>query len=413
MKTLTTFHIPLSTFLILMLSSCSSNDDPIVINSPVTLSFEMPLGLENIEVLSDQLTLTNVNTAQVISLTNAIQHTADGYTVQFNDLTEGTYSLKAAGQLRFTINSVEGTSTFNVEQENIQLSLSKTSVHILINNFTANGGFVISEIFYTGTTTPEGKQYNNDQYLVITNNSDVTLYADQLAICESSFKSSNNYQYIPDTNNEIFAVDALYLIPGTGHDVPVQPGRSLTIAINAINHIEANPNSFDLSDADFEFYDQSSNPKFLDVDNQQVPNLDKWFCYTATFFNLHNQGLVSYALAKMQVSKQTWLTDYAYEGKYIMTVADTSYEMNVKNTYKVPMAWIIDGCNLSNEAEWQWNILPANIDSGWTWCGKLKQDKDRYNKAVIRKRTDDQHYIDTNNSTNDFIPATTPSRLAQ
>lgn len=396
-----------------VISSCSSNDDPIIINQPVTLSFVMPLGLENVEVINDDITLINVNTIQEYTLHNAIKKVGNSFVVEFNNLPEGVYNLKAIGNISFEKAGVAGTSPFSIEQNNISLSLSHTTVQLTINTFTAEGGFVISEIFFTGTTTPEGKQYSNDQYIIITNNSDVTLYADGLAICESSFLSVNNYQYEPDTNNEIFAVGAVYTIPGTGQDVAVEPGKSLTIAVNAINHTEANSNSFDLSDADFEFYDETSNPNFVDVDNENVPNLDKWFCYTATYFSLHNRGFKAYALAKMQVTKEEWLENYKYEGKYIMNFNGTSYEMNVTNTYKVPMAWVIDGVNLSVEAEWQWNVLPANIDSGWTYCGHILNDKDRYNKAVIRKTDDNGKYIDTNNSANDFTPEVTPSRLNQ
>ncbi len=395
------------------LTSCSSDDDPIIINEPVSLTLEMPLGIQNVEVLNDMVVLTNVNNNKTIVRSNAIQKTADGFVASFEGVEEGSYNVEASGTLTFTVDGVEGTSPFEVKQDNVVLSLSKTKIKVTINTFTAKGGFVLSEIFFTGTTTPEGKQYSNDQYLIITNNSDVTLYADQLAICESSFLSTTNYRYVPDTNNEIFAVDALYVIPGSGNDVPVEPGKSLTIAVNAINHTEANANSFDLSNADFEFYDETSNPNYADVDNQQVPNLDKWFCYTATLYSFHNRGFRAMALAKMQTTKEDWLANYAYEGKYIMTFNGTDYEMDVVKTYKVPMGWLIDGVNLSVETEWQWNVLPASIDSGWTYCGKLLSDKDRYNKAVIRKTTDDGKYVDTNNSTNDFNAETTPSRLAQ
>lgn len=54
-----------------------------------------------------------------------------------------------------------------------------------------------------------------------------------------------------------FSVDFIFVIPGSGQDHPVQPGESLLLALDASNHTEANPNSFDLSVADFEFYDES------------------------------------------------------------------------------------------------------------------------------------------------------------
>lgn len=48
-------------------------------------------------------------------------------------------------------------------------------------------------------------------------------------------------------------VDAIYMIPGKGTEVAVEPGKSLVLALNAKNHTEANSASFDLSKADYEF----------------------------------------------------------------------------------------------------------------------------------------------------------------
>ena len=393
----------------LNLTSCSSNDDPIIINDPVTLSLEMPLNLENVEVTNSNITLTNVSSSQIHVLNNAIEKTSNGFVATFNEVEEGTYDLHAEGELSFTINGVAGTSKFEVSQDNINLSRTATSMKVTINTFTAKGGFVISEIFFTGTTTPEGKQYSNDQYVVITNNSDVTLYADSIAFLESSFLTVNNYEYVPDISKDTMAVAAVYMIPGNGTSVPVEPGKSLTLAVNAINHLEGNANSIDLRGADYEFYDISSNPTYNDVDNTSVPNLDKWYCYTATLYSMHNRGFKSMAIVKMKETKENWLEKYAYNGKYMMSVSGNTYEMKVNSTYKVPMSWVIDGVNLSVEEEWQWNVLPANIDSGWTYCGKTMNDKTRYSKAVIRKTDSEAKYVDTNNSANDFIPEAKPS----
>ena len=61
----------------LNLTSCSSNDDPIIINDPVTLSLEMPLNLENVEVTNSNITLTNVSSSQIHVLNNAIEKTSN------------------------------------------------------------------------------------------------------------------------------------------------------------------------------------------------------------------------------------------------------------------------------------------------------------------------------------------------
>ena len=393
------------------LTACSSDDGPVIINEPVGVTIEMPLNLENVVVSNDVTTLVDVNTGEAHVAANAIKKTDNGFVVEFNEVAEGTYNLSSKGDLTFTVDGVAGKSSFEISQENVVLSRQASSAKLTVNTFAAKGGFVISEIFFTGTTTPEGKQYSNDQYIIITNNSDVTLYADSLAFLESSFLSVNNYEYVPDIRKDTMAVDAIYMIPGEGMSVPVEPGKSLTLAINAINHKEGNANSLDLSSADFEFYDISSNPNYNDVDNEKVTNLDKWFCYTATLYTMHNRGFKAYAIAKMHGTKEEFLEKNVYNGKYVMTFNGDAYEMKVNNTYKVPMSWVVDGVNLSVEEEWQMNILPANIDSGWTYCGKTLNDKTRYTKAVIRKQDADGKYVDTNNSTNDFTPEAPASLL--
>lgn len=393
------------------LTACSSDDGPVIINEAVTVSIEMPLNLENVVVSNDVTTLKDVTSGEAYVAMNAIKKTDAGFVVEFNEIPEGTYNLSSSGKLSFTVDGVSGSSSFETTQDNVVLSRQSKNVKLTVNTFAAKGGFVISEVFFTGTTTPEGKQYSNDQYIIITNNSDVTLYADSLAFVESSFLSVNNYQYVPDINKDTLAVSAVYMIPGSGMSVPVEPGKSLTLAVNAINHKEGNANSLDLRKADYEFYDVSSNPNYNDVDNENVPNLDKWYCYTATLYTMHNRGFKAYALAKMHGTKEDWLKNMAYVGNYVMTVSGNAYEMKVNNTYKVPMKWVVDGINLSVEEEWQWNVLPANIDSGWTFCGKTLNDKTRYSKAVIRKQDSEGKYVDTNNSTNDFIPEAVPSLL--
>ena len=80
----------------------------------------------------------------------------------------------------------------------------------------------------------------------------------------------------------------------------------------------SNENSFNLSDADFEWYDESTVPSQTDIDNPEVPNMDKWYCDTKSIFILHNQGFTSFALARIPVSKQEFLTDYYYTYNYTL-----------------------------------------------------------------------------------------------
>ena len=392
------------------LTSCSS-DDPIPVIPTSMVSLEIPANLENVALSNAVATLTNVQTQQVTTIEGAqFVKDGNGYKIMCNDLQEGTYNVVVTGHLDFTINGVAGQKDFEVTSENVAISKTSHDLKMVVSTFTAQGGFVISEIFFTGTTTPEGKSYSGDQYIIITNNSDVTLYADSIAVLESAFLTTDQQDYTPDIMSTHFSVQACYMIPGDGKSVPVEPGQSLKLAINAINHTVEQPNSIDQSDADFEFYDESSNPNFTDPDGE-APNLDKWYCYTATVYQFHSRGFNSMALAKMQTSKEDWLENYVYDATYLFVFGDFSAEMTKSGIYKVPNEWILDGVNLSVESVREWNVLDASIDAGWTYCGKVDRDDSRFNKSVIRKQDASGKYIDTNNSTSDFIPEAPASLL--
>lgn len=272
--------------------------------------------------------------------------------------------------------------------------------------------FVLAEIFTPGTQTPEGKTYVGDRYFVIYNNSGMTLYADGLVLLESKLKNTQKYTLEPDFRSESFAADAIYRIPGDGTQYPVQAGGSLLIVDNAMDHREANKNSFDLSDADFEWYDQSTNASVTDIDNPDVPNLDKIFCYSLTIWIPNSQGNTSFALARFpdSLSTENYLMQYKFHYDYTNVTSAGTFKMSA-DTYLVPNEWIIDAVSLCPRSAYQWTAVAPELDGGYTYVGELGSDKTRYGKSVRRKTlyTEGTRRIlqDTNNSTYDFLPAQT------
>ncbi len=388
--------------LTLMFAACDSTDETYV---PATLSVEMPLGLNNVQFSDAEATFTNVNSNTVYTTTQFTNNNGT-FTAVMDPIPEGTYNVAIKGTLTFTKDGVAGTAKVDQQSTNVVVSESSAAVKLAVNTFDAKGGFVISELFFAGTQTPEEKPYSKDQYVVISNNSDVTLYADSVAFVEAAFLSTTKREYTPDIMSEAMSVDAIYMIPGTGTSVPVEPGKSLVLAVNALNHTEANANSFDLSNADYEFYDESSNASNQDTDNANVPNLDKWYCYTLTIFILNNQGHKTYAIAKMRQDKDSYLADNYYEAKY---TAVNGKEMSTK-CYKVANDWILDAVNLAPSSTKQWNTVSSALDAGYAYVAATGSDKARFGKAVIRKQENGK-WVDTNNSSNDFEMGVTPSYL--
>ena len=297
--------------------------------------------------------------------------------------------------------------------ENVQITGSSRQVQIETFLSADNDDFIIEEIFFAGTLRSSGLQYYGDSYIKIYNNTDHVLYADGLAFCESKFKSTQYFEYTPDIRKDTMTIWSLYVIPGSGTDHPVQPGHSLLLCDTGIDHRNANPNSFDLSAADFEWYDISTHPEHMDIDSETVPNLDKWYCYTESFYVLHNRGFTSYALARIPIDKAQYLKDYKYTYYYTMYLPAGTFPMQ-QDAYKMPNAWIVDGVNCSIEAKRLWNILPPSVDAGWTHCGKIDKDETRYFRSVRRKlqylnADGTMHLQDTNNSTEDFNTECIPS----
>ena len=286
-----------------------------------------------------------------------------------------------------------------------------------------NGEFVIEEIYFTGTALPETgspDKYQGDQYIKIRNNTDEDLYADGMLLILQSSVLSNMEGEIPaavDFREEYCAGQAFYAIPGSGRDVPVKAGESLIIVNNAQNHLESNPDSWDATTADFEWYDESSNENFLDTDNPAVPNLDKWYAQTLTVHSLHYRGAYGIAIAMPPAGTtgEQFLQDHPIGDEYYYIFHSpngSDYEMPIKG-YFVPNEWVLDAVNTGGRNTFGMAPWGTSLDAGYTWCGTEDSDPDRFNKSVIRKTGADGKLVDTNNSSNDFTPNTTPSLLAK
>lgn len=390
---------------IALLASCSDNATTPSL-SPAGISVSLPEGIESADLRDAAVTFYNISSGESteVSMTDPLHISAS--------VTPGFYNLTYTATVTLE-NGVDAT----VKGQLTGVTISPAGASYTLSTFASvpTDDLIISEIFFTGTLQTSGNQYNGDQYIKLYNNTDHVIYADGLTIFESLFLTTQKFNYTPDIINTDVSVKALYTIPGSGTDVPVQPGGELLIADIAIDHREINSNSFDLSHADFEWYDQSSTPSFTDIDNPLVPNLDKWYCYTLSTWQLHNRGLVAFGIARIGVDKDEYLANYRYTTEYDQTTVAGTFPMT-KTAYRIPNEWVVDIVNCSVEASYVWNVCAPSLDMGWTHCGEVDNDKKRYFHAVRRKAyevTDEGYPVlyDTNNSTHDFNSFTTPSEI--
>lgn len=373
----------------------------------VSVIVEYPADLVSPQTVSESFEFRNVTTGtvSVFAERNGIL------------LPEGLYDCSYIAEVRYLFGS--DTLTASVQGMTRSVQLSPASSKVTVSSFVLEdkGDFIIQEVFFTGTLYPTGKQYNGTGYVRIYNNTDHVLYADGLAFMESKFSTTQKYDYTPDLLSSHMTVHAIYVIPGSGQEHPVAPGESLILCDTGIDHRLVNPNAFDLSHADFEWYDVSSSPSNLDIDSPTVPNLDKWYCYTNSFFILHNRGFKAWALARIPLDKETFLIENLYEYKYTMVLPAGTFPMS-QTAYKVPNEWIVDAVNASVASEYVWNVTDASLDRGYTYCGEIDHDKTRYFKSVRRKllyKTSDGRCVlkDTNNSTVDFNAGCVPSLIEE
>ncbi len=391
------------------LFSCIDRNDSIS-RTKTQINITYPGHVNGMQIEKDSIVLRNISTGQ----------TSVWYARNI-DLPSGLYDCSYLADVIYK-NGTGADAVFSRghlagKVENMQITGEEKNIDIETFLSADNDDFIFEEIFFTGTLRASGSQYYGDSYIKIYNNTNHVLYADGLGFCESKFKSTLFFDYKPDIRKDTFTVWSLYVIPGTGHDHPVLPGHSLLIVDTGIDHRLANPNSLDFSKADFEWYDVSIHPAHMDIDSPTVPNLDKWYCYTQSFYVLHNRGFTSFALCRIpkEITKEQWLKDYLYHYSYVQVNIAGEFHM-MQSAYKIPNSWIIDGVNCSVEAKRLWNILPASVDAGWTHCGTTDHDKTRYFKSIRRKllylNTDGTMRLkDTNNSTEDFNTECVPSMI--
>lgn len=384
--------------LLMTVTAVSCSDSPgidAVETVPVSVTIEQPADMADATLVSEEYTFTNVNTAQVTRVSS---------TDDLN-LEAGLYDIMYQGQYK-TANGVE--LTLRAAATSVTITESARTIVLKAYANIENDDLIIAEVFFAGTLHPSGNQYYGDDYIKLYNNTDHVIYADGITIFESKFTTTQKYEHTPDIMDEAMNVQALYTIPGSGKEHPVQPGEYMLIVDTGIDHRVANPNSFDLSAADFEWYDVSTKPGNIDIDGPTVPNLDKWYCYTLSYWLLHNRGFKAYGIARIPVDRDTYLTKYKYHYDYTLVTVAGTFPMTA-DAYRLPNDWIKDVVTCSVQPEYAWNVCTPALDCGWTHCGDVDKDKNRYFHSVRRKVlriTDDGRVIlkDTNNSTVDFNP---------
>jgi len=321
--------------------------------------------------------------------------------VQFSSLEPGFYSVTIShsyrsGIITYQYNGLKNIDIFDNKADSLKL---KESII---------GDFLIKEVYYSGSTTPAGKIYYADQYLEIFNNTSEIQYADGISVLihEASNTGTNMWANIKDT----IVAETIWTIPGYGTQVPVEPGKSIVIAQDGINHRDdpnGNPLSpVNLGNADFEFYSYKLNNK--DIDSPAVPNLTEDYSGNEIIKEIVYVVGGGSAIAIAKIPGNTDEERKAYINKNLIEKPSSS---GSKTTFfaKVANKYLIDAVEtVKDEAHAIYKRFPPELDAGYTYVAAGS----RSGKCVRRKVKEITNgrviYQDTNNSTNDFLKDVDP-----
>lgn len=192
-------------------------------------------------------------------------------------LPESVYSLSVRG-----VHPLDSKILLVGVKKDIEVRAGKEVTDTLIATPTSGFGVVINEIYSCGPVN--NMFYFFDQFIELYNSSDSVRYLDGMIVMRVS---GNNEGLGPgaDEGNDgdIDGVTYAFRFPGKpgGREHPIYPGQFVVIASKAMDHRKFVSTSIDLSDADWEFYNQYS-PN--DIDNPNVPNLLNMFSHRTTEF---------------------------------------------------------------------------------------------------------------------------------
>lgn len=156
-------------------------------------------------------------------------------------------------------------------KQNLEIVSGKILVDTIYLKPISSSGISINEIYCAGPV-------NNfffffDQFIELYNSSDEVKYLDGMMIMRFSSNSEGKGPGADeDDDNDIDGVTYVFKFPGKPGEknYPFYPKQFLVLASDAVDHRKVCPTSYDLSNADWEFYNQYS-PE--DIDNPNVPNL--------------------------------------------------------------------------------------------------------------------------------------------
>ena len=374
-------------------TACSDDDDDAVKNANLQIVLNLPEGLTvgQLEGLS-VLLANDKGQEQTVTF-------AEGNTATVSVL-HGMYELTANGKIKDNATgSVVGKAKVDVFAD-ATVTVELSTVY--------QSPLIFKAIYSTG-----GKPgYVVDQYFEIVNNSDEVQYLDQLILTapQGNQKVANAWQSNGYTDLYACGQGQVLAFPGNGQEFPLQPGESIVLANNAVDHapLAGGGNCPDLSNADWEVYLENVKgeidypAKNVEVIFQNNEHMKAW-----------GMGFFGRAYVLARLPKGMTPQQFAANKDNIMVTPGTTSDMEF---LMVPSKYVLDAVDIwdGKNSEHYSTFLPQDDAQGViasdAWQGKSVRRK------VTKIENGRAYYQDTNNSSVDFLnnqpltPGQTPSQ---
>lgn len=395
--------------LTLTLTACSIDDEDVSQYYTIDITAMMPEGDEQTVLTDGLVTVTDELTGHQYS----IREIKPGYTFQ---VPGGTYTVTVS------LRSNEGASVLAFSASKSVPVYSNVTLSLDLNKSVA-GGLIFKEVYYN-MVKPNGKvPYMRDNFYEIYNNSDQVLYLDNcvLGMLEGTQAATPTAWM---ENGEIMKEYALGYytvawISTTGHDYPVQPGQSIVVASQALNHTAETQTMYnpdvegamvspvDLTHANYEVCLIDYKPAVA-LDNPDVPNMTVIYHNgTQNYFNLPYTGN---AIILAKIPDGISPIDFANDPANLKSRPDGT--LPTSKFLIIPQDYVLDGLNIVNNddrPDRRTIRLRAEVDAGILFM------KAPYMGLSARRKvesvTPDGRTIfkDTNNSSEDFLTDQVPT----
>lgn len=375
-------------------SACSDNNDDVPKAYQLTINLNM----------KDELSLDNLSSLQLVvtndkGKTQEIDMTEKTTVVK---LMQGQYKLIASGKVKDEAAAyATGSAAIDVYADAV--------ITVDINKILQ------SPIIYKTIYSTGGKMgYVVDQYFELVNNSDEVQYLDGLILSAPAGNQKQANAWQANGYEDLYACGqgTVIAFPGTGKDYPLQPGQSIVLANNAVNHKELAGEGNqcpDLSKADWEIYIDNVSGEI----DYEAPNVDIIF-QNNTYMKAFGMGFFGRAYLIARCPEGITPQEFAANKSNIMTTPGTTGKMEF---LMIPSKYVLDAVDIwDNESTEHYRTFLAKDDAQGVLASKAWQGM-CVRRKVSKIENGRVYYQDTNNSSKDFIneqpltPGETPTTV--